>query len=341
MSALFKTIAEIKEHLAVNLASNINSLLPYIKRAESKYIISVLGKDQYKDLMSWYHQDSGSSSSSGSGIPLTENEQQDLLEKVQEPLANLAYLLYIPMGNVQASDGGFTVMETTNKKIASQYRIEDLKKSFREAGHEGIDTLLEFLEDNADTYNLWKSSSAYTVFKQFFINTAGDFSEYYNISSSRLTFLAMKSTMKKIEEFEIRQVISKALFDKIKAEIAGTLSADNQTLLDDYIKPAVAHLTIARAAIDLPVAVTDSGLFIGSIVGEKISQKKKAPDPNISALIGAAQRDGQAYIEQMERFLNDNPDKYPEYKASDIFDDADNASKNDLDNKSTNSHYAV
>lgn len=341
MSVLFKIITEIKDYLAVNISSDINSLLPYIKRAEAKYIVPVLSKAQYDDLMDWYHEGSGSGSGSGSGIPLTEKEQQDLLEKVQNPLANLAYLLYIPIGNIQISDSGFHVTETANKKIASQYRIEDIKKSFKEAGYEGIDVLLEFLEDNASTYSKWKSSGAYTIFKQFFINTATDFSDYFDINSSRLTFLSMKSTMKKIEEFEIRSVISKALFDKIKIEIANTLSADNKTLLNDYIKPAVAHLTIARAAIDLPVEFTDSGLFISSIVGEKIAQKRKAPDNQISALISAAQKDGQAYIEQMERFLNDNPDKYPEYKASDIFDDTDDASKNDFNNKSTNKHYAV
>ena len=263
------------------------------------------------------------------------------MEKAHQPLANLTYLLYIPIGKIQISDSGVHVIETDHKKISSQYRIEDIKKSFKEAGYEGIDVLLEFLEDNASTYSKWKSSGAYTVFKKFFINTAADFSDYFNINSSRLTFLSMKATMKKVEEFEIRPAISKALLDKIKTGIAGTLSSDNKTLLNDYIKPAVAHLTIARAAIDLPVEVTDSGLFVSSVVGEKISQKRKAPDNQISALISAAQKDGQAYIERMERFLNDNPDKYPEYKASDIFDDTDDASKNDFNNKSTNKHYIV
>ena len=161
MSALFKTIEEIKEYLAVNLSSDINSLLPYIKRAEQKFIVPVLSQDQYDDLKDWYNQGSGSST----GSDLTEQQYEDLLEKVQAALANLAYLLYIPIGNLQISDGGFHVTETTNKKIASQYRIDEIKESFREAGYEGIDVLLEFLEKNADTYTEWMSSSAYTDFK--------------------------------------------------------------------------------------------------------------------------------------------------------------------------------
>ncbi len=345
MSALFKTLDEVKEYLAVNIGSNIDSILPSIRRAEKKFIIPLLGKEQYEDLLDWYHESSGSvsgsDSGSGSGIPLTDQEQQDLLEKVQEPLINLAYLLYIPIGNLQISDSGFGVAETANKKIAAQWRIDDLKESFEDGGNEGLDFLLEFLEDNADTYDLWKGSSAYTVFKQFFINTAKEFSQLYDIRGSRLTFLALTATMKKVEEFQIASVISQPLFDEIKTQIAGELSADNKILLDDHIKPALAHLTVSRAAVDLTVQITEAGIFIKKVEDEKIQSKAKAPDPNISAVITAARTDGMAYIERMESFLNENADKYPLYKASDLFDDTDNASDNEFDNKKDNNHYAV
>ena len=204
-----------------------------------------------------------------------------------------------------------------------------------------LDFLFEFLEDNADTYDLWKCSSAYTVFKQFFINTAKEFSQLYDIRGSRLTFLALTATMKKVEEFQIASVISQPLFDEIKTQIAGELSADNKILLDDHIKPALAHLTVSRAAVDLTVQITEAGIFIKKVEDEKIQSKAKAPDPNISAVITAARTDGMAYIERMESFLNENADKYPLYKASDLFDDTDNASDNEFDNKKDNNHYAV
>ena len=347
MSALFKTIEEIKEYLAINISNDIKSIIPYVKRMEAKFIVRALGRDQYNDLLEWFHEGSGSVSDSGSGSgsenpPLTDQEHQDLLVKVQEPLASLAFLAYIPIGNLQISDSGFSVAETPTKKVASQFRIEDIKKSFRESGHDGLDTLLEFLEENSDTYHLWKNSSAYTVFKQFFIHTSRDFSSLYNINESRLTFMAMSSTMKKVEEFEIRSVISKELYKTIKTEILDDeLTADNKILLEEHIKPAVAHLTVARAALDLTVDLTDEGIFINSIEEEKISQKRKAPDPNISALITSANKDGMVYIEIMERFLNDNADKYPEYKDSDIFDDGESSSKNDLDNLPGSGQYVV
>ncbi len=136
--ALFKDINEVKEYLAVNLSFQFPDILPYIKRAEEKFIIPVISQAEYDALHQAYTDDTMT------------DIQEKLLERVRTPLINFAYFLYIPIGNIQIDSSGYHISTNENTKQAFQWQVDAVAKSFMDTGYEGIEKLYDFLENYAD-----------------------------------------------------------------------------------------------------------------------------------------------------------------------------------------------
>lgn len=310
--ALFKNTTEIKNYISVNVSTNIDSVMPYIKQAEQMFIIPLLSQGEYDALNTAYN----------SLNPLT-SDQQALLEKIQMPLINLAYLLYSPVLAVHISDSGIHTTKTENKTTAFQYQTDELAKSFLNIGNTGLDMMLEFLESKKNIFTSWAASSAYTVYKECFINTAKDFSVLglVEIGNSRLRFLAMKAIMKRVEAFRIKSIICTDLFAELKTQIeAGTVTAANQFLLD-LIRPAVANLTFAAAIPKLSVLITEKGISVfNNDRAQTINVLQPASDTMLSKLISDHTQDGEAYLKELKTFLDDNVNTYPKYKLSKCYE---------------------
>jgi hypothetical protein len=310
--SLFSTIDEIKDYLPVTVTFEFRDIMPYIDRAEVRYIIPFLSKQQYDDLLTAYN----TSIATVAPVALT-SDNKALLKKVRMPLANFAYMLYIPLGQIQIDSAGIRIATTENLKTAFQWQIRMLQKSFIEAGYEGTDTLLEFLEQNKSTYTLWAGSTCYTHFKELFINTALQFSDYVNINNSRRTFLGMRSIMRKVESFYIKPVISPELMAEIKSQInSGSITTQNQLLLD-LIQPALANLTIARAIGEKAIVVSDDGIYMLSVKNtQEIDSVEPADEGRLSLLRKQSIEDGDNYLKQLRDYLYANPDIYPLFKSS-------------------------
>jgi hypothetical protein len=311
---LITTLDELKAYLPASLTFNIADLKPYIKRAEERFIIPFLSKAQYDDLHAAYM-------ASIATVPVAlSSDDSALLDKVRAPLANFAFFLYVPFAQVQFDSSGVRVSVTENQKPANKDQIEKLIESFSNGGYEGTDQLLDFLEENKATYTLWAASSSYTEFKELFINTTDQFGESVFISpstgNSRRTFLSLRPVMKKIEDFFIKPVTGKELFDQIKTQIAsGTISANNQTLLD-MIRPAVANLTIAKAIANNSVVLTEQGI---SVYNHSEGFDAAGAGP-LSLLKNQSAEDGQTYVKQLRDYLYANVSTYPLFEASSAYE---------------------
>ncbi len=318
--SLIESIAEIKEHLAINMTSQIKTLRPYIEQAQIKFIKPVLGAALYNALVAEY-ESSGSSSST---------TMSDLLEQVQRPLAYLSYSLYLPTGNIMASDSGIHISVTDTKKQAFQWQVDEFQNSLLELGFTAIEELYIFLEENLEDYPTWESSEAYTTFRETFIQTAKEFQKYINIHSSRRVFVAIMPVMKKIEEFEIANVLGEDLYNEMKEDLTGgsgsgsgeAILAEHQEILP-WIKAACAHLTVARAATDQNIELNANGVHMIATSGVNMNAKKSAGNDAISPFIYAAQRDGQAYLHKIRDYLNKNAseEKFAKYYSSDLYEE--------------------
>lgn len=307
---LFKTVEEIKAFLPVNVSQDMDTIAPFVSQAEGKFIIPAVSATQLAALQTAY--DSGDMTSA----------QKSLLAKIRAPLANFAYLLYIPVGQVQISDAGIRIANTDQFKTAFQWQIDDLKNSFMDAGFDGLDQLLAFMEANKSDYALWTASSSYTLFKEGFLISAEEFNKYFNINSSRMTFQALKPIMRRVEDFKIKPVTCSTLFTEIKAAVSsGTINASMRALLD-FIQPAVAHLTVAAAISEMAVKMTNNGLQVfGGSITNQVNVPEPAPANHLSNIQQQAENNGQNYLKQLKDYLDDNVDTYTTYASSSCYTD--------------------
>lgn len=278
IKTLFTTIDQIQDYLTVDISSNSKTILPYMKQAE-KYTTEIIGKALHADLLEVVHGTND------------EEKLKDLLEVVRLPLANFGYFLAIDKLNVNVGEKGFTVSNNQNLAPASQWRVDNFRESVKQSGYDGIEDLIEFLEDNAKHYPKWTQSKAYSFNKQFFVNNANEFDQAIKTEISRVKFLELKPYIHQVERAEIIKSISTGLFRQLKEQIkANNLTTDNKYLLEEYIRPAICYMAASRM---------------------------KEGFKDIQFLEGEASR----YIEEMRNFLNENADKYTEYKLSDCYED--------------------
>lgn len=314
--ALFKTTAELKTYIPANVDFNIEGLMPFIKSAETEFIIPNISQAQYDDLSAAYNVVS----------PSLTAAQTALLARIQPALAHYAFKKWIPFGQVQIDSAGIRIASTESMKTAFQWQTKDLEASSLQSAYTFMEALLTYMEANKASYALWTASDSYTVFKESFINTASDFNKYFNINSSRLTFISFKACMKKVEDFAVKAVLDATTFAAIKTRIkAGTTTAADTALLN-FIQPAVAHLTIAAALKTQAAIINSNGIIVAKNVGFMTVDAGDAAGAELKdQMIRTASEDGNAYLRQLQQYLNENASAsiYPDYFASDLYADPD------------------
>lgn len=303
---LFTTTEQLKEYLPISVNLELDDLKPYIKSSEDGPITLFLSSAQLGALQVAFDADPD-----GGALG-------DLLKLVRYPLAHMAVMKWSYVGDKSIGKAGIMVQDNDQQKVASQWRLEDLRAHCLREFDEGIERMLEHLEANKINYSEWASSSACTTYESLFLKDAREFNEQFNINSSRRTFLAFMPAMKRVEELAIKSIMGTALFDELKAQIAaGTTTANNLKLLP-IIKPAVACLAAARGMVENTCEIDGAAVVVRTQSTSLTQNINQAPIPAlISARIQQAERDGLVYQEKLKKFLFENHSDYPLYEADD------------------------
>lgn len=295
----FQTIDELQDYEAVFSSLSLDTMKPYVEKAQLEFLKPLLSNTYYATILAKYN----------AVTPNYTANEQDLVNKIQRAMAGLSLYLAAPVLNVAISDaGGITVQQTSTHVVASQWRVEQFRKAVNDSGNKALDDMLEFLEENKSSFAVWAASSAYTELKEFFINTTKDFQKYVNIRSSRLTFLAMRPVMRKVHDFIFRSELGDNYYDELIAQIkANTVTAANEIIMKN-LRPAAAHLTIARALEDLSMEITNNAIIVNTYkaVNDNMVEQNPARQEVISALRTRYETDGQTYLKRAIDYLNAN-----------------------------------
>lgn len=308
--ALFSNMDQVREYIAVNLSSNFETILPYIKQAETKFIKPILGKELYEELLTI---DEASSTPS--------DKMAELLKRVRLPLINYAYYLYVPVGNVNISDAGIRIAVNDNMKTAFDWQVDKVETAFLNTAHDFIEDVLEYLEENRAAFETWFNSDAFTMAHDMLIHSAKEFNEHFFINKSRRLYIQLRPIMKSIERKYIISTISKALYDEIIGELQSSdgPSENTQTLLN-LIQPCLAKFTIARAISELSLEILPEGIFENAV--QVVSKAKQAAGRDkLSVLTSDLTADARAELKEVQEYLDANAstDKYKAYFDSDLY----------------------
>jgi len=303
--SLIQTIDQVKAFSSIlNASANLDMLKPYLFDSEVMFIRPAISREFLATL--------------GTKLDSTEELWKTALLLTRKPLVLYALYLAIDEIGVSLSGQGVQVATSPTNSPAPQYKVMNSKQNLMSRANAALDDLLELLELNKATFTTYQGSDT-----DLFIHNAADFSNYVDIRGSRRVFLAMIPIIRSIESKYIKSILSDGLFAKLKAAMQGSsaLSEDYKSLLQ-LIKPALAHLAMARSLDDISIDVLDWGVFANAeSTFTNIMTKQTANRERILAMQAANQLDGDSELKSLQIFLDNNAskDKYSDYYLSSLY----------------------
>lgn len=297
---LIRTLDQFCAHVRVSgSGTRLENLEPDLRVAERRHLRPLLGPALYNELSALSDADVQAAlddSTSATG---------GLLLLVHEALANLGLLEYLPLNQLQITDGGVYVISGGSRPF--QWQIDQLKASLRAKGTNALESVLEYLEAHVADFPAWATSLAAVQARELLISSAAEFTRHYDIAGSRLTYQALLAVIRKVERFELEPVLSYDYLSELKAQlVAGQVSADNQVVLERFLRPALAHLVVAKAVPE--VGLTFNGAAVELNIFRPDDSNSKEADASLDQLLSAkvsqARADGQVFLTQLRRHLN-------------------------------------
>jgi hypothetical protein len=314
MDNFITTLDQLTAHLKVNLSFSVENLLPDLALVQDQDVRPLLGDELLADLLA-----------KQTANTLSEGEKT-LIFVLQGALANLALVEYLPLAQVQISDGGIHIYSDAAKKTAFEWQIRELRGAFVRKGYNFLERALALLNAGAD-FAAWRATDVGAAARQYLISSAAAFSEWCNIGNSRLVYNALLPTLRKVEAFDVAPVLGPEFFDELKTQTAaGTLTAENRRVLSMYLAPALASLTVAKAVPELGLGLNGAALELNVFRFDDVQRTQAAVPlaPLLQAKVDAARADGQRYLQLLRGYLNGQASAtvYPTYFTSPTYQPA-------------------
>jgi hypothetical protein len=119
----------------------------------------------------------------------------------------------------------------------------------------------------------------------------------------------VQMTLQEAQQITLRDTIGSDLYDEIYGQFPGSLSAANNTLLEDYIKPILKYAVLQESLIPMVYKFRNNGVMKFDGAGQTPITLEELR--LIEA--GYAQKKDH-FIERMNRYLCLNPALYPKWQ---------------------------
>jgi hypothetical protein len=324
--SLITTIAEFKKYIGIDANTHIESLQPFIDEAEQLYLVPLLGRAFYDQLVPLY-----SASILEDGVAL-DADNTALMPYIQRCLAYYAQLHAIPHLSVTFGDLGMRQHRGEDSDGAPRWKEEKLMYNALKNGDLHADKLLEYLEANATVskYAAWYASTANTINSGNIVYNTSVASRHISINESRRIFLQLRNKIREIETRYISKLISKAQYDDLVVQLkANTVSPAYRSLLDK-LEPIICKRALHAQLQFMRLQISGTGLFVYSGTDELIKLGQLATPDDIELLKeqlegGCEEQDAKHLFgykddeAELRQFILDNIETYPIIKASRVY----------------------
>lgn len=232
----------------------IDELEPHIRFAESRYAKKLISAAQYDTLITKLYNN-------------TLNEpEQELVERLRQPIARLAVLYHIPEANLSMTGNGILVKKTETAVPASQFRIEELMRSHRLQAYQLFDDVVEWLEDNTATFVDYASSTERSTRTNGILITPAQFQKAYGFQVSSVVFYIIQDWIRRTELNVLRKAVGDAFYADLIAEsqkeAAGDAIDTNYTTVLRLSQESMAHWAMINAIPELSINIDHDGISI-------------------------------------------------------------------------------
>jgi hypothetical protein len=246
--SLFLNIDDLRGCLPVNVSFELGDLEPFFLEVENTILCRHITSALYANLYATLH------------APNAEVDEE-LLVRCRRAVAPLALSNYLPFGQVHISTVGITTVSKSSERTAAySYQVDDLNQSALNMGFNALESLVDYLEERADDYELYANSPEHVENTRLLVPSAREFSSIYPIFNSRLTYYALRPTLASLQDETLIETIGTELFNKLKANTGLT---DDEKKLRDRAKKWLAFRTIVEVlGLQLSVELNSGGVRV-------------------------------------------------------------------------------
>jgi hypothetical protein len=274
---LIKTTEALMEYTSVSADLDFNLIKPFVKMAEKRFILPVLGTAFYDEVQQAVN---------------TGNATFDrLVDYINSVTAPIAVWYYTQVGGTTIDSSGIYKPKNSTRWNLGDREQTQLETAFLNNGIDALDDLLNYLDDKKDDYETYKNSSEYQAERNSLIPSAKVVQEVFTLLHPRVTFRAMREAIRHIESTRIAGIMQDYYSNLlVKAESALT---PEDKLMRGHARRALIYLSTARALLTRTVKLTAEGLEVIIADGKTVSQSE---NPRIEAAAREYGRSGEFEI---------------------------------------------
>ena len=309
---IFKNIDEMQQHVVIAASTDFNVLKPTIRTAQKTYLFDLFGKTFVSELIDKLESSDGPS-----------DLEQECIDLMRYVVAQMTMYSAVDVLNIEIIAGGFTVNSTEGKVVASANRVLLFKEQLYKNAQDGINTVFDYLEDNADDFTAWKDGDARKAFKKFIVNNPKKFSDgLLGVKVGYFLFNQMLAAMAVIERRYFIKILGENLFNHIKTKLEASESLGDYAPILPYMQRAIAPIVFAETFGNLAIELDGTGAYISSLKNANEPQQR-GPLPNDleSRIDYRHRRHAEKAFEELANHLLTNADDYQLYNESTAFSD--------------------
>lgn len=309
---LLATTTELRKHVTVATSFHIESLTPYVSKANRKYVQPFCGDlaEELKDAATGTNAD-------------VKNKARAILE---ECLANFALHRYLAVGALNIDGSGVKVSDGTDYKAASNFQINDLHRTLLRDGHEALDELLTYLEANKTAFTSY-TDEYQDKQKELLVQNVATFEQHFYLHGSRQTYLALVPAMRTVEDKYIYSFLCEDFITSIKA-----LDSDTQPLqaARKLLQKAVVAFTVAKAVYEGQFVLDANGIHLRF---DRLPHESIVTNVNLKIndflkhTKEAKENEGLEYLKRLEKLIIDNPESFTACNGEILLHKKENAVK--------------
>lgn len=261
--------------------SNLKSFFAFAK----KLVVNVIGPEIYKLAEDHYKSDDYGSAAPEFSL------LNELVERVQLPMALHAYRRYAPGNDLIHGDIGRHIKVTDDEKPAFEWQIEKDNANLLTLANDATELLLDFLDEQLivpeggqinKIGNVWNNSAAFKLIKSTIVNSIADFEEVIPINNSRRLFLLLAPSIRKVETDLIRPAITQTRYDALIESIRDGDLSPEQKEIRRLALPVIVPQAMARALKLIPTEILPDAF------AQRFADDKRS-DIDTDSRLGAAQ----------------------------------------------------
>lgn len=293
-----------------------DTLEPFIRQATKSHILTYIGKEQYDDLTTEYHNDSLS------------EEQKELVEHLQDAIAYYTAYDAMPILNTNIAAMGVqqAAANDSSSVPTNQWSYKNTRWQTIQKADTFLDQALAYLEDNLSDFTIYQSSGAYRIHTSNFFTTTTTLNAYLNIQSSRRSFSVLSKYLIKAEERYLLPILGDQFFNDLKTKLKDNTLTNLQKTLIPYLQRVVSEYGLFEAIPHLTLIIESDGFKIISS-GDGMDDRKNLTNfthrDAIESLKYKAEENGRTYTADLIKFLFKKVEDYPLWKESDFYKNQD------------------